>query len=176
MNPALLSPAPAPTPALLPLGVALCGSAAFGAAAALGHGLPALARGAVCAPVLFLGGAALAVPPLYLATALSGGRSSAAEILARVTTALHQVGLALLGLAAPAAYFSITLRTGHAAQLLLLAASVLGAAGVLGVTRATLDHERAPAAQHAATIWMGFALLLGARLLFTLRHAAGLGV
>ena len=144
------------------LAVGLAGAAAFGAAAGLGHGAGALLRGAWMSPALFVGGALLATPPLYLASTASGSRATAEEVVAGVSDALGRTGVVLLGLAAPAAFFSATLRTPTAWALLGCAVLAVGAVAIRGVSRETLRH---PA---ATWLWTVFALAVGVRLLTTL--------
>ncbi|MDB4932887.1 MAG: hypothetical protein JWM10_5371 [Myxococcaceae bacterium] len=148
------------------LALGLAGAVAFGAAAGLGHGAAALARGAWMSPALFVGGALLAAPPLYLAASYSGSRASAEEVIAEVADVLGRAGVVLLGLAAPAAFFSATLRTPTAWALLVGLAVVVGAVAVRAVARRTLSH-----ATTAAWLWTFFSLALGVRLLLALaRH------
>jgi hypothetical protein len=148
-----------------PRGLALgfAGAVAFGAAAGLGHGVAALARGAWMSPALFVGGALLAAPPLYLAASYSGSRASAEEVIAEIADVLGRAGVALLGLAAPAAFFSATLRTPTAWALLVGLAVVVGAVAVRAIARRTLAHALGP-----AWLWTAFALALGVRLVLAL--------
>lgn len=156
------------------LALAVASAAVFGAAAGTGHGALAVFHGAWSAPALFAGGATLATPPLYLATALGGGRLSAHELAASAARSLAAASTVLLGLAAPAAFFSATLRTSSAAPLVVSVAAVVGAGGVLALAHhATVRATRAPAV--AATLaWAGFAVLLGVRLIGTVGRASGL--
>lgn len=147
------------------LALGLAGAVAFGAAAGLGHGAAALLRGAWMSPALFLGGALLATPPLYLASSYSGSRASAEEVVAGVSDVLGRTGIVLLGLAAPAAFFSATLRTPTAWALLLALSVAVGAAAVHSVSRRALAHTPA-----AAWLWSVFAVALGVRLLVALSH------
>lgn len=156
------------------LALGLLGSAAFGGAAALGHGPWAVARGAWMAPALFVGGALLAAPPLYMFGALAGSHQSALAVLSRSTRALADVATALLGLAAPAAFLSVTLTTGTAPLLLTLCCIVAGAAGVIVVTRETLRVERREKVRAAAHLWALFALALGLRLLLEIARKGSL--
>lgn len=141
------------------LGMALLGSAAFGVAAGLGHGALATLHGAWASPALFVGGAALATPPLYLFCARSGARLSAEELVDHVTAVLGTTGTALLGLAAPVAFFSATLRSPSAFPLLLCASLAIGAVAVHALARRTLSHSVLNLA-----LWAAFALALGGRL------------
>jgi len=173
--------APAPSAALLPLPsgrdaflVAILGPAAFGAASALGHGAKAMARGAGLAPALFLGGAVLAAPTLYLATSLGGGRVSADHVGRATLSSLGTVGTLLLGLAVPAAYFSVTLHTTLAPALLVVILALAGTTGVLTTLVRTLDRERSDTVRFFCTGWVVVALLMGGRLLSTLGKTAGL--
>lgn len=177
----IASAAPTPPVALLPLPsardsflMALLGPAAFGAAAALGHGAKAMARGAGLAPALFLGGAALAAPTLYLATSLGGGRVSADHVGRATLSSLGTVGTLLLGLAVPAAYFSVTLHTALAPALLVAILALAGTTGVLTTLVRTLDEERSDSVRFFCTGWVVIALLMGGRLLSTLGKTAGL--
>jgi hypothetical protein len=148
------------------LATGLAGAVAFGAAAGLGHGVAALARGAWMSPALFVGGALLAAPPLYLAASYSGSRASAEEVIAEVADVLGRAGVVLLGLAAPAAFFSATLRTPTAWVLLVGLAVAVGSVAVRAVARRTLSHAAA-----ASWLWTFFALALGVRLVLALaRH------
>lgn len=150
------------------LSVGLLGSAAFGVSAAVGHGPAAMAQGAWMGPALFVGGAALATPPLYMFSALAGGRVSVKEALSRTSGALGAVATALVGLAAPAAYLSTTLRTDLAPTLLVLCCVIAGGSGVVAITRASLRTEARPEARFAALLWAAFALALGARLMIAI--------
>ena len=161
-------PIEVPVPRSLALGLA--GAVAFGAAAGIGHGAAAMLRGAWMSPALFVGGALLATPPLYLASSWSGSRASAEELVASVADTLGRTGVILLGLAAPAAYFSATLRTPTAWALLLGAAVTVGAAAVRAVSARTLSDGPA-----AAWAWSAFAVALGVRLLAALAHHLPLG-
>jgi hypothetical protein len=163
MNTATL-PLPLPE-AAVPRGLALglAGAVAFGAAAGLGHGPAALLRGAWMSPALFVGGALLATPPLYLAASYTGSRAPADAVLAQVADVLGRTGVVLLGLAAPAAFFSATLRTHTAWALLAGLAVVVGAASARAVSRRTLSH-----APVATWLWSAFAAALGVRLLLAL--------
>lgn len=153
------------------LAVGLAGAVAFGAAAGLGHGAGALLRGAWMSPALFVGGALLATPPLYLASSASGSPSTAEEVVAGVTDSLGRTGIVLLGLAAPAAFFSATLRTPTVLALLVGVGVVVGAVAVRAVSRQTLSH-----APVATWLWTAFALALGVRLLAALAPHAPLGL
>lgn len=143
----------------------IAGTAAFGAAACAGLGLPAMARGAALSPALFVGGALLATPPLYLFSSLSGGRITAAQAAGAIVGPLSSVGTALLGLALPAAYLSITLRTSAAPLLLAATVSLAGLAGVLAVVQRAGVVEKRDGARMALMLWGLFAVLLGGRLL-----------
>jgi len=147
------------------LALGLAGSAAFGAAAGLGHGAAAMLRGAWMDPALFVGGALLATPPLYLASAYAGSRSTAEEIVAEVSSVLGDTGVVLLGLSAPAAFFSATLHTGSAWGLLSVTVVAIGFAAVRAVSKRALAHRLT-----AATLWTLFALALGVRLALALSH------
>lgn len=151
-------------PRELALGVA--GAAAFGIAAALGHGAVAMLRGAWMAPVLFAGSCLLATPPLYLASTWSNADTSAERLLADVASVLGRAGLVLLGLAAPAAFFSATLRTRSAWALLVVVVLAVGITAVRAVARRTLDG-RGPT---VVIGWTALAVALGARMLFALAH------
>jgi hypothetical protein len=125
------------------------------------------------APALFVGGAALAMPPLYMFGTLLGGRSSLTEIVTRVSATLGSVAMALLGLAAPAAYLSVTLRTSLGPVLLILTAVIAGTAGILAVLREALLAESEPAPRLALVGWTFFALALGGRLLWSIARSGG---
>lgn len=150
------------------LATGLLGAAAFGVAAATGHGPLLMARGAWMGPALFVGGAALATPPLYMFGALAGSRQTAQSVALRCGRSLAAVGTALLGLAAPAAYLSATLTTRSGPVLLTLSCVVIGTAGIAAITRETLDIERKESAKIAAVLWAVFALALGVRLMASL--------
>lgn len=139
--------------------LALAGSAAFGAAAGFGHGVAATLRGAWMSPALFLGGALLVTPPLYLASMYATERTSAERLLGAVSSVLGAVGVALLGLAAPAAFFSATLRTPSAVVLLAGVALAVGFVGVRAVSQRVFVELSA-----AAALWNVFALAIGLRL------------
>lgn len=157
--------APSPAEAAVPrrLLLALAGSAAFGAAAGLGHGVAATVRGAWMSPALFIGGALLAAPPLYLASMYATERATAERLVSEVSSVLGAVGVVLLGLSAPAAYFSATLRTPSAALLLVGCALTVGTAAVYALSRRAFAGLTA-----ASALWAVSALCLGARLAVTL--------
>lgn len=145
--------------------LALAGSAAFGAAAGLGHGFAATLRGAWMSPALFVGGALLAAPPLYLASMYARERATAERLVTEVASVLGAVGAVLLGLSAPAAFFSATLRTPSAALLLVGCALAVGTAAVHAVSRRAFAGITV-----ASSLWSLSALCLGARLSITLYH------
>jgi hypothetical protein len=145
------------------LALALLGAATYGAAAGLGHGPAAILRGAWMAPLYFVGGALLATPPLYLASLQTGERRSAEMLVREVGAVLGAVGMVLLGLSAPAAYFSATLRTSGATTLLVLSGLAVGAIAVASLARRVFSEVSA-----AASLWTVFALALGLRLTVTL--------
>ncbi|MFO0603605.1 MAG: hypothetical protein U0324_10550 [Polyangiales bacterium] len=147
------------------LALGLAGSAAFGLAAAVGHGARAMLHGLWMAPALFVGSALLATPPLYLVGVWSGQRLPAERVARHVADSLGGVGTVLLGLAAPAAYFSATLRTGSAWFLLAGAVVLVGVAAVRAVARNAF-----PRPSPAAVGWTLLALALGARTLLALAH------
>ena len=150
------------------------GGAVFGAAAFAGHGASAMLQGAWMVPALFVGGAALALPPLYLSSALSGGEATPAEIAASGSRALDAVSTVLLGLAAPAVFFSVTLRSTLSLVLLGAVLLVVGSAGVLTVALDRWTRERAARALMASTLWCFFAFAVGGRLIVSLARSAGL--
>jgi hypothetical protein len=154
--------------------LALLGPAVFGAASAVGHGARAMALGGALAPALFLGGAALAAPTLYLATSLGGGQVSAEHIARSTLSSLGTVGTLLLGFAIPAAFFSVTLHTASAPALLVAVLVLTGTTGVLTTLVRTLAKERSDSVRFLCAGWVAVALLLGGRLLSTLGHTAGL--
>ncbi len=80
----------------------------------------------------------------------------------------------LLGLAAPAAFFSVTLRTSKASLLLVAIVAVLGGVGVLTTLTRALASESSDRVRIAATVWMALAVLIGARLMGTLGHTVGI--
>lgn len=162
---------PPPDSLTLPrhLGVALAGAAAFGVAAGLGHGPAAMLRGAWMAPSLFAGSALLATPPLYLVGAWAGSRATAEDVCVDVASVLSDAGVVLLGLAAPTAFFSVTLRTPTAWVLLAAAVATVGATAVRALARRTLSEERARSGA-AAFVWTALALALGLRMAFALAH------
>lgn len=155
------------------LALGLLGSAAFGGAAALGHGPWTVVRGAWMAPALFVGGALLAAPPLYMFGALAGSRQRALVVAARCARSLAAVATVLLGLTAPAAFLSVTMSTQTAPMLLLLSCATLGLAGVFAITRETLTIERKDKVRTAAFLWTLFAIALGLRLLIELLKKGG---
>ncbi len=152
------------------LAVGALGAAAFGVAAATGHGALAMTRAVWMGPALFVGGAALATPPLYLFGALAGSRLPAVGAADRCGRALAAVGTALLGLAPAAAFVSTTMRTFTAPLLLVVTCAVAGGAGVAAVTTETMRSDRRPGVHLAALLWTGFALALGVRLIVALSH------
>lgn len=154
------------------LAMGVFGSAVFGAAAAVGDGVHTIAKGAWIAPALFVGGALLAMPPQYLFTALAGGRTTPGEVLTGTSRVLAGVATVLLGLAAPAAFFSATLHTLTGLGLLLAVVVTLGSLGVVALTGSRLANEESFAARCAAMAWCVFALALGGRLMFALAHYA----
>jgi hypothetical protein len=125
------------------------------------------------APALFVGGALLATPPLYLFRALAGGRQSAAATAARCARTLAAVGTALLGLAAPAAYLSVTLTTRTGPLLLVVSCAAVGCAAISAITRETLQGERRDGPRAATILWTVFAVLLGLRLMIELLRKGG---
>ncbi len=150
------------------------GCATFGAAAALGHGARAMGLGALSAPALFVGGALLSAPPLYLLLALGGGRATASQVAEALAASLRKTTIVLWGLAAPAAYFSVTLRTNKSAALLVLAAAVVGVSAVISTARGLVRGEPKPGAKAMASAWCVVAALLGLRLVSALGRANGL--
>lgn len=161
----LAPPPPAELPLSRSLALGLAGAVAFGAAAGLGHGASAILRGAWMSPALFVGGALLALPPLYLASSWSGSRSSAEELVSGVADVLGRTGVILLGLSAPAAFFSATLHTSSAWFLLLGSVVIVGVTAVRAVARKTFTGTSL-----ASTGWTLLALALGARTLLALSH------
>jgi hypothetical protein len=147
------------------LGLGLAGAATFGLAAALGHGARAMFHGLWMAPALFVGSALLATPPLYLVGVWSGQRVPAETVARNVAAALAGAGLVLLGLAAPAAFFSATLHTNSAWFLLLGSVVLVGVTAVRAVARKTFTGTSL-----ASTGWTLLALALGARTLLALSH------
>jgi hypothetical protein len=149
------------------------GAAAFGAAAGTGYGPSAMFHGAWSAAALFAGGAVLAAPPLYLASSLGGGRVTVTALAAAATRSLAATSAVLLGLAAPAAFFSATMRTPSALPLALTVAALVGAGGVLSLAhRVTRDGDGRGVVP--TLLWTAFALLLGVRLIGALGHASGM--
>ncbi len=155
------------------LGVSILASAAFGAAVAVGRGAGAMLHGAWAAPALVVGGAALALPPLYLATALGGGQSAPGEVAASAAGALSRVTTVLLGLAAPTLFFSVTLQSLLGTALLVTVLVTVGTLGVVLVARDALSRETGGGARLGIAAWSVFALALGARLMATVGGAAG---
>ena len=155
------------------LALAVLGSAAFGAASAMGSGVHAMVKGAWMAPALFVGGALLAMPPQYLFPALAGGRTTRNEVLTGTSRVLAAVATVLLGLAAPAAFFAATLHTVSGFALLLLTMVTLGGTGIFALTGARLAREETFGARGAALAWCVFALALGGRLMISLGNASG---
>lgn len=153
--------------------MAVLGAAAFGAAAGSGHGALAMAKGAGLGPTLFVGGALLSAPPLYLIAAL-GGRGLAASRLAEGhARALGAVGSVLLGLSVPAAFFSTTLHTTLATPLLIAACAAAGAGGVIAVAHHA-SRSGSKTGALATVLWCALAFALGARLIATLGRGAGM--
>jgi hypothetical protein len=152
--------------------LALAGAAAFGVAAAAGSGVHAMAQGAWAGPALFAGGAALSLPPLYMLGALGGGGEPASEVAEKVIASAGRVGIALLGLAAPAAFFSTTMGGDLARALLLLACATIGVCGIIAVARR--GGGTTTAGGLLATIaWPLFAIALGGRLMFAIAKHVG---
>lgn len=160
--------APADTPLARSLALGVAGPVAFGLAAAVGHGPAAMLRGAWMAPCLFAGAALLATPPLYLASVWSASRASAERVVGDVAGALGDAGVVLLGLAAPAAYFSATLRTPTARALLVGCVVLVGAVAVRSVARRTFAS--APRGAASGSLWTLLAFALGLRMLVALSH------
>ena len=161
----------APLPAMQILGrvaLSLLGCAAFGAASGIGHGAGAIVRGMWLSPTLFVGGALLALPPLYLLAALFRSRISAGAVVERVTAALSGVSLVLFGLAAPAALFSATLKTAAGQMLACGTVGLVGAVGIAAAAVATSQHDLDDRGKLVAGIWAIFALVLGLRLMISL--------
>jgi hypothetical protein len=161
-------------PSLRDAALGTLGCATFGAAAALGHGPRAVGLGALSAPALFVGGALLAAPPLYLLLALGGGRATAADVVEALGASLREATTVLWGLAAPAAYFSVTLRTGTSRALLVAAAAVVGLAAIVSAATRLVRAESKPEARAMTGTWCAVALLLGLRLVSSLGRANGL--
>jgi hypothetical protein len=112
------------------------------------------------------------VPPLYLANALSGGTTRPSQLVDAAARSLSSVAFALLGLALPALFFSVTLRGRPATALLLGVVATVGALGVFGVVRGALEREHGARANLATLAWGVFALALGARLISALGPTA----
>ncbi|HEU4412275.1 MAG TPA: hypothetical protein VFS43_43940 [Polyangiaceae bacterium] len=163
-----------PRPSLRDVALGALGCATFGAAAALGHGPRAVGLGALSAPALFVGGALLSAPPLYLLLALGGGRATAADVADALGASLHKITTVLWGLAAPAAYFSVTLRTNKSLALLVAAAAVVGGAAVVSTAERLSRGESKSGARLMTGVWCAVALLLGLRLVSSLGRANGL--
>lgn len=140
--------------------------AAFGAAASLGRPLGSVLRGAVSAPLLFAGGAALAAPTLYLASALGGIAASPSATALRAESALSTVGTLAWGLVVPAAFFSVTLHGATAVALAAVVSALLGVVGVLRFGWDALDFRAQDKAQLLALAWLVTAFGLGARMLW----------
>jgi hypothetical protein len=149
------------------------GAAAFGAAAAAGQGLRAVAHGAWMAPALVVGGAVLAAPPLYLFASLAGGRIPAGRLVTSTSRALGSVAAALVGLAAPAAYFSSTLHASFARPMLVLTLVIVGAGGVFAVAHHANPGGGTERLKIATAVWCVFALALGVRLIDVVGKAGG---
>jgi len=153
--------------------IGIAGAAALGAAAGSGHGLAMGLRGAALAPLLFFGGAALALPPMVLCGTWSGSRATLAELGRHTAGTLGALGRALLGLALPAAFLSATVRTRAGLGVLVATLSVAGLAAVLRQARALRAAEDAPHAWLAIAAWGTLSLGIGARLMFLLSRNLG---
>lgn len=156
------------------LAIGALGAAAFGAAAGTGYGPIAMFQGAWTTAALFAGGALLASPPLYLASSLGGGRLTATTLAAAATRSLSASSTVLLGLAAPAAFFSATMRTPSALPLAITVAAVVGAGGVLSLAHRVTSRAEGGRTIIPTLLWTAFALLLGVRLVGALGHASGI--
>jgi hypothetical protein len=153
-----MSSRPVPKGALSALG----GPIAIGAIAGMHTGPFAIAHDAVAAPAIVFGVTALMIPALYIATAFAGIAPPARGFTAGVGEGLRACGVALLGLAAPAAFLAATAGSAEAAAV--LGAAALVAAALVGLRalyvrlfgRGEIVHRMIFAA------WSGMALLLGA--------------
>ncbi|MEI8258165.1 MAG: hypothetical protein WCJ30_21010, partial [Deltaproteobacteria bacterium] len=101
------------------------------------------------------------------------GRTTPGDVLTDSSRVLAAVGTALLGLAAPAAFFSATLRTATGAVLLVIAVVSLGLVGISALASARLRVEDGYAARSGTVAWFVFAVALGARLMIALGRQAG---
>lgn len=155
---------------------ALVCAGAFGAACGAGGGARAALHGAWAAPALFLGGAALALGPLYLASAVSG---TALTPLAVVRVALSRTAgatVVLLGLVPAALLFSTTLRGQLASWLLLGVVGAVFAFGAYAVAEALIEQKTSVVQRYAFAAWVLFAWLLGARMIGVISGVISLGV
>ncbi len=156
------------------LAIGLAGAAALGAAAGSGHGAAMALRGAALAPLLFFGGAALALPPMVLCGTWAGSRAGLSDLVRHTGDTLGALGRALLGLAAPAAFLSATVRTRAGVTALGVVLAIAGLGAVLRQARALRSEGETPHAWLAIAAWGTLAIGVGLRLMVLLsRHLGG---
>lgn len=172
MNPSYTPTVSTPPPPLTrALGTALAGSALFGLATGLGHTPRAMLAFGLAAPALFLGSAALALPPLCLAVSASPRPPSIASVVRATGETLGLLGVALAGLAAPAAFFSVTMHTRHAPALLVVAVIVAGGVALRSLSKRVFVDTPSTLSWSLATGWNVLAVVLGLRTLVRLGDA-----
>jgi hypothetical protein len=143
---------------------ALGGPLVIGAIAGMRAGPFAAAHEAVLTPAVLFGVTALMIPALYIVTAFAGIAPAARGFAGAIGEGLRACGVALLGLAAPAAFLVATAQTAEAAALVGTAA--LCAAALVGLR--ALYHRLFAATRrdllHVLVYgcWSLLALLLGA--------------
>jgi hypothetical protein len=141
---------------------ALGGPVAIGAIAGMQTGPFAIAHDAVAAPAIVLGVTALMIPALYIATAFAGIAPPARGFASGVGDGLRACGVALFGLAAPAAFLAAT--TGSAEAAAALSAASLVAAVLVGLRALYIRLFGSGEIVHRMIFaaWSAMALLLGA--------------
>jgi hypothetical protein len=135
----------------------------MGAIAGMRAGPFAAGHEAVVTPAVLFGVTALMIPALYISTAFAGIAPAARGFAGAIGEGLRACGVALLGLAAPAAFLVATAETAEAAALVgtaaLCASTVVGLRALylrLFAARRDLTHVL------VYGCWSLLALLLGA--------------
>ena len=162
-----------PTPSVpLSITAAAVGPVVLGAIIGSPGGPFAAAHDAMTVPALVFGVTLIMVPALYVATAIAGAAPSARGFGRAVGLGLRSCGVAMLGLAAPAAFL---VATGEDAEVGFVVGAAVLATGILIGLRAlyrTLFAEPRTAVIHVVVYfgWSCLALIIGA--LFYLRAPA----
>lgn len=154
---------------------AVCASA-FGAACGAGLGLRAILTGMWAGPALFVGGALLALPPLYLASSVSGTSIAPVTVARSALGRMGRATLVLVGLAPAALLFSTTLHGELATKLLYGVVGAAFAFGSYAVAESLIEEQTSLPQRLAFACWVLFTWLLGARMIGVIAHAALGGV